>query len=181
MRGLERRDPGHAELVDEAALERAVQPLDAAPGLGGVARDVLDAQAGEDPADHGEVGAIHPAAGRGRVKGPAGPVGVQGDGQPAVREHGPQGRQHRLRGLRGPELGVEQPLGRVIEHGEERLALPGTARPAIRDHCRRGAGARRRTAGARGAGGGGRGRGPWGRGRPPAGRASRSVYESVTP
>ena len=45
---LERGDPGHAELVDEAALEGAVEALDAAAGLGRVARDVVDAEAGED-------------------------------------------------------------------------------------------------------------------------------------
>ena len=80
---LERGDAGQAELVDEAALQGAIEPLDAAAGLGGVARDVLDAQAGEGPADHGETGAIDRAAGPGGVKGPAGAVGIQRDGQAA--------------------------------------------------------------------------------------------------
>ena len=44
-----------------------------------------------------------------------------------ARQHGPQGHQHGVGGLLRPELGVEQPLRRVIEHGEERLAPPGAA------------------------------------------------------
>src|SRR5438552_9101635 len=46
-----RRDPGHAEFIDEAILKGAVEAFAAAAGLGGVGGDVLDAQAGEGAAD----------------------------------------------------------------------------------------------------------------------------------
>ena len=60
----------------------------------------------------------------------------------------PAGHQHGVGRLLRPELGVEQPLRRVIEHGEQRLAL-SWAPAAIRDHCRPGAGARRQARGTR--------------------------------
>ena len=128
LKGGDPRDP---EFVDEAPLEGAVQAFDPAAGLRRVAGNVLDAEAGEDPADDGEVGAIHGASGRGRVKGPAGPIGVEGHRQPERREDPAQGSQDGLRGLLRPERGVEQPLGGVVEHGDERLALPGTPRQPL--------------------------------------------------
>ena len=67
------------------------------------------------------------------MKGPARPVGVQRDRQPVGDEHRPQGRHDGGRGLAGPELGVEQPLGGVVEHGEQGLRLLGTAaQPGVR-------------------------------------------------
>jgi hypothetical protein len=86
--GLEGGDPREPELVDQAALEGAVEALDPAAGLGRIARDVVDAEAGQDAADDGEVGPIDAGPGRGRVEGPAGAVGVQGHGQPEGREDG---------------------------------------------------------------------------------------------
>jgi len=45
--GLDGGDAGHAEFVDESALQGAIEPLAAAAALGGVAGDVLDPQARE--------------------------------------------------------------------------------------------------------------------------------------
>ena len=105
----------------------------------------------------GETGAIHRAPRRGRVEGPVGPVGVEGHGQPKLASDGAQGGQDRVRGLRGPELGIQQPLRRVVHHGDERLAL-ARARASHSGHCRRGAAARRSRRGARAGADAGRGR-----------------------
>src|SRR2546425_12563666 len=56
-------DAGQAELVHEAALQRAIGALAASAGLRRIAEDVFDAQAGE--------GATH--LGRGAAGGPGGP------------------------------------------------------------------------------------------------------------
>ena len=52
-------DAGHAELIDEAPLEGAVEAFAAAAGLGGVGRDVLDAEAGQRTANLREPVAVH--------------------------------------------------------------------------------------------------------------------------
>jgi hypothetical protein len=90
---LEGADPGEAQFVDEAALPSAVEPFDTAAGLRRVAGDVVDPEACEDAADHGEVRAIHAAAGGGRVEGPAGPVGVERHRHAAGGEDGAEGAQ----------------------------------------------------------------------------------------
>ena len=48
-------------------------------------------------------------------------------GSPKVASTAREGGQDGLRGLLRPELGVEQPLGGVVEHGDQRLALAGAA------------------------------------------------------
>src|SRR5262249_10139063 len=60
--GGKRRDAGHSKLVDEAILQGPVDPFAAAARLGRVAEDVLDAQAGQRPADLSEAAAIRGAA-----------------------------------------------------------------------------------------------------------------------
>jgi hypothetical protein len=71
----------------------------------------------------GGAGEIHLAAGAGGVEGPPSAVGVEGDGQAVRLKDRPQRAHHRRSGLARPELGIEQPLGRVIEDGDEGLAL----------------------------------------------------------
>lgn len=51
---LQRRGTGEAEFEDQALLEGAEGPLDAAFGLRGVGPDVLDAELTQDTADLGE-------------------------------------------------------------------------------------------------------------------------------
>src|SRR5256712_11276050 len=53
VRGGHGGDAGHPQLVDEAVLQGAVDPLAAAPRLRRVAEDVLDAEPGEGAADLG--------------------------------------------------------------------------------------------------------------------------------
>jgi hypothetical protein len=131
--GLQPGDAGQAEFVDEAALEGAIEPLAPAARLGRVGADVLDPQAGEGAADVREVVAIHGATGLGGVKGPAGAIGVQGDRQAPGADHVSQGAHHGLDGLGGPELRVEQPLGRVVDHGDQGRVLGGAeGEPGVR-------------------------------------------------
>jgi hypothetical protein len=128
--GIGRRARGEArqvQFVDEAALYGAVEALAAAARLGRVGADVLDAQVREGPADLGAVRTIDGAAGRRGVKAPAGAIGVERDGQAPRGEHGMQGREDRGGRLGGPELGVEQALGGVVEDCDEGLAVVGAA------------------------------------------------------
>ena len=83
--GLERGDAGQAQFIDEPVLQRAIEPLAAAAGLGRVGADMLDPQVRERPADVREAGAVDRAPGLGREERPAGPIGVQGDGQANLR------------------------------------------------------------------------------------------------
>ncbi len=96
---LERSDSGHAELVHETALESAVQALDPAAGLRRIARDVLDAEASQDPADDSDGsdrrGPRPRACGR-----PSRRVGVQRHGNSKLRGR-PAGCEHCLGRLRG--------------------------------------------------------------------------------
>jgi len=124
---LEGRDPGQAQFVDQAILEGTVQTFSTAARLWGVGADVLDAQAREGAAHVGEVvGSTGPPpwacerpSRRDRCTGER-----QAEGPHDVSERAHDGLQR----LRGPELGVEQTLGGVVEHGDERLPLVGTER-----------------------------------------------------
>src|SRR5439155_25428719 len=90
-------------------------------------------QVRQGPADVRQVGAVDGAAGLGRGKRPAGAIGVQRARQAAGAKDVAQRTHHRRRGLRGPELGVKQTLGGIVEHGDQRLALVGTPRePGMR-------------------------------------------------
>jgi len=51
-------NPGRAQLVDEAILKRAVEPLAAAARLRRVGGNVLDAQLRQGSADLGEAGLV---------------------------------------------------------------------------------------------------------------------------
>jgi len=125
-------DPREVEFVDEAPLHGPIEALAAAAGLRGIGADVLDTEAVERPADLGAMGAIHGAAGLGGVKGPMGAVGIERDGQAPGGTDGMQGREHGRRGLAGPELGVEQARGRIVDDGDEDLALVrAAAQPAM--------------------------------------------------
>lgn len=94
---------------------------------------MLDAEAGEGAADVGEVRTVDGAAGLGGVKGPAGAVRVEGDGQAPGAEDLGQGGHDSLGGFGRPELGVEQALGGVVEHGDEGLTFLGAVgQPGVR-------------------------------------------------
>jgi hypothetical protein len=118
-------DPRQVEFVDEAPLDGPVEPLTAAAGLGRVGADVLDAEVGEGAADLGRMGPVDGAAGRGGVKGPVGTVPIQRDGQAPGGADRMQRAEDRRRGFAGPQLRVEQPLGRVVDDGDQRLPLLG--------------------------------------------------------
>ena len=75
------RDAGHAEFVGQPVLQGTIDPLAAAARLGGIAEDVLDAEAGGGAADLGGPPPIGGAAGGGGVHGPVSAVGVEGHGQ----------------------------------------------------------------------------------------------------
>jgi hypothetical protein len=121
----DRRDARHAQLVDEPTLQGAVQALAAAARLGGIAGNVFDAEAAQRPPQLRGAREIDLAAGGGGVEGPAGAVGVQGNRQPVGLEDRAQGAHDGLSRLAGPELRVEQPLGGIVDDGDERLALGG--------------------------------------------------------
>ena len=90
-------------------------------------------------------------------------------------------RQDRHGGLGGPQLRVQQPLGRIVEDRDERLlARRGAgAQPRMRG-CRRGAASPRSTPAARAAAGADPARGACAPGRPPGAPASRS-YRTASP
>jgi len=71
----------------------------------------------------GEVLEIDAAAGGGGVKRPAGAIGVEGHGQPVGLDHRAQGGHDRLGRLGGPELRIEQALGRIVDDRDHVLAL----------------------------------------------------------
>ena len=128
-------------------------------------------EAGEGAAELRGAREIHLAAGAGGVEGPPGAVGIEGDGQAVRLEDGPQRAHDGGGGLAGPELGIEQPLGRVVEDGDEGLLLgraqrePGVAAAVEVQEL---AEARARLAAAPMAA---RGCAPCGRGRPRGARA----------
>ena len=61
IRRLARRDARHAQLIDQAILQRPIHPLTAAPRLRRVRRDVLDAQPRQGPAHLGDARLVHRA------------------------------------------------------------------------------------------------------------------------
>jgi hypothetical protein len=75
--GVERRDAGAPQLIDETILQRAIEALAAAAGLRRVGADVRDTEPGEGAAEVGEMVALDGAARGGRVERPAGAVGVE--------------------------------------------------------------------------------------------------------
>ena len=58
IRRRDRRDPRHPQLVDQPVLQRAIEPLTAAPRLRRVRRNVLDPQPRQCPADLRELGLV---------------------------------------------------------------------------------------------------------------------------
>src|SRR5437870_10329682 len=76
--GGDRADPGHAQLVDEAILQGAVDALAPPSGLGRVPENMLDAESLEGTADLGEPRAVGGRAGGRGGHGPGSGVGVQG-------------------------------------------------------------------------------------------------------
>src|SRR4026208_294885 len=68
--------------------------------------------------------------GRG-VEGPPGAVGIEGNGQTIRLEDYSQRTHDGGGGLAGPELRIEQPLGGVVQDGDEGLA-PGRTEPQPR-------------------------------------------------
>ena len=127
-----RPDTGQRQLVDEPALHRAVQPLAAPASLGRVGGNVLDAELRPRAPDLRQPRAVDAAPRLGRVKRPAGAVGVERHRQAVLAEHRAPGRHHRVGGFRGPELRVQQALGRIVEHGDEGLLRVGAvAQPGM--------------------------------------------------
>jgi len=86
---------------------------------------VFDAEAGESAADVRQVLAIDRAPGLGRVEGPARAIGVQRERHPDGPHDMGEGVHDREQRFAGPQLGVQQTLGGVVEHGDEGLPLGG--------------------------------------------------------
>jgi len=129
--GVGRLDRAHAraaQFVDEAILQGAIETLPAAARLGRVGADVFDAEAGESAADVRQVLAIDRAPGLGRVEGPAGAIGVQRERHPDGPHDMSEGVHDGREGFRRPQLGVQQPFGRVIEDRDEGLTSVGNER-----------------------------------------------------
>jgi hypothetical protein len=86
----------------------------------------MPARATARPTWVSEPGARGAAAGYGGMDGPVGPIGVQGQGQTITLQDRPQGRHHGRDALAPrAELGIEQLLGGVIDHGQQGEPLPG--------------------------------------------------------
>src|SRR5256712_7368350 len=120
VRGGHGGDAGHPQLVDEAVLQGAVDPLAAAPRLRRVAEDVLDAEPGEGAADLGGVAAIRRTPGRRGVHGPMGAVGIERRRNAVTLEDGAQGGHeggHAFAAVM--EFGVQQLLGGIVDAGEQ--------------------------------------------------------------
>jgi hypothetical protein len=64
--GLDGGDAGQGQLLGQAVLQRGEGALGAAPGLGRIGGDMLDAELGQSPADLGQRGPGDLAAGLGR-------------------------------------------------------------------------------------------------------------------
>src|SRR5262245_66344802 len=115
-------DPGDAEFVDEAILQRAVDALAAPPRLRGIADDVLDPELFEGAPELGEPEAIGRRAGRGGVHRPVRPIRVQRRRQPVTLEHGAQGGHDRDGALTAlDKLAIEQLLSAVVDEGDQRV------------------------------------------------------------
>src|SRR5207248_753516 len=65
------------------------------------------------------------APGLGCEEGPARAVGGEGDRQPGAAKDFAEGHHDGDGGLAGPELRVEQALGGIVDHRDQRLALVG--------------------------------------------------------
>ena len=72
--GLERRDPGDPQLVDQPVLEGPIQPLTAAARLRRIGGNVFDAEAGQGPPHLREVRLVDRPLRRRGVKRPVRPV-----------------------------------------------------------------------------------------------------------
>ena len=93
---------------------------------------MLNAEAREGAAELRGAREIHLAAGGGGVEGPAGAVRIEGDGQTVRLEDHAQRTHDGGGGLAGPELRIEHPLGRVVQDGDEGLALrPAQGEPGM--------------------------------------------------
>jgi len=125
VRGGGRGDARQAQLIDEPILQGAVEPFASAPGRGGVGADVLDPEAGQGPPDVGQALGVNRGPRGGGMEGPAGAVGLQGGAQAVGAEDHGQGREDGVGGLGGPELGVEQALGGIVEDGQQDQAQLG--------------------------------------------------------
>jgi hypothetical protein len=117
--GLERRDPRHAQLVDQPALQRPIEALAPPARLRRIRRDVLDAQPGERPPHLRQPPPIHRAFRLRRVKGPMRAVGVEGHGNALRVQNSRQARHHRVRTFARIERGLEHALRRIVGHRDE--------------------------------------------------------------
>ncbi len=119
----DRRDPRHSQLVHQPILEGPIQALAAPARLGGVRRNMLDAQARQCPAHLRQLRLVHRALRLGRVKGPARAIGVQRHGNALGAQHRAQARHDGLSALAREDRRVQHALGRVIGHRNQ--ARPG--------------------------------------------------------
>src|SRR5919206_598657 len=80
-------NPGQAQHLRQAALERAEHPLHPAPALRAVGRDVLDAELLQSPTDLGQLILVDRLAGLGREEIVTAPIGVERTEQALARDH----------------------------------------------------------------------------------------------
>ena len=107
---------------DQPILDGAIQPLTAASSLRGIRRDMLHPQLRQRPPDLGQALLVHRARRLRRVERPTGAVRVEGHGQALGGEHRVERPHHRVRTFDLFQLGVQQPRGRVVDHGDQRGA-----------------------------------------------------------
>jgi hypothetical protein len=103
--------------------------LAAAAGLRRIPQDVINPEALKRAADLAELGALRRAAGGRGMHGPAGAVGVEGLGQSVAVEDIAQRAHDAERALAAlEELGVEQPLGGIVNNRDEGVTGLGPQR-----------------------------------------------------
>lgn len=84
---------------------------------------MLYAETSQTASNLGEVFLVHPTSCLGSMEGPAGPIGIQCHGDPVGFYDLAQGCHHRPGGLFFPQLGIQKPVGGVIDYGNHRLVL----------------------------------------------------------
>ena len=173
---------GDAQLVDQAILERAIQPLAAPAGLGRVGRNVLDAEPGQGAARPASAASCRPGpwpaacetpSARGRCRAPS--------AARASAITSPQRRHDRRGAFARPQLGVQHALGRIVEHRDQAPTAPSAPTRATGADCHRGAATRQNTRAAPAGGDAGRARGPSSPTRASCSACLTKLYDSVTP
>ena len=108
-------DRGHPELVDQAVLQRPIQPFAPPPRLRRVGRDVL----GQRAPDLRQARLVHRALGLRRVERPVGSIRVEGHREPLGAQDGRQTGHDRTAAFARIERGMEHALGRIVGHRDQ--------------------------------------------------------------